>query len=1675
MNNIYLYIKQNFFFKIFITSFPLILLSKIIFQRPHSTTFTVANAAANVTATGLTTGDLGYNAAGSVTANGGHTGDIDYNNNAGKFTLGADTIFTGAINSTGGPNGTFIALGNGTITGAINNLNILEFSGGNGTQLDLNDNSTVNSIVFTNNAAASGTINSVGQLTLLDGLTFNNGNVAGGVLIVNAASTVNGPIVNGLKGIIQINADLTINDPSAGSVNEIDIADNTTYTIDAKNGNVDLLKNNAKIVFLGDDSQLDLINSSDANGNDRTFTLYANLNPSNAEDEFGIVRVATGEKNLTITDNGGLFTIGQDATHRLKEFIIDQIDVGNIGNIVINETIFTKLFSMNSAGKATLAQALNLGAGCRFVYDADGEIVANGITGPVTTSNDGQGTLTIASGNVDGQIGDNLNHLKLVNVGANPVTFSNNVFAPVLLTDNNSALTLANNVIVTGSVKTTNDKKGTLTLGTNSGVTDGIGDNNAALAQVKVGAGVSNLGGNIYSEALALTDNTSELTLHNNTVVNGSVTTTADDKSGKLIFAGDGGVTGNVGIGGAALEEVVFNGVNNIGSANATNFTVANAAANATITGLATGDLGYNAAGSVTANGGFTGDLDYNNNDGTFILGAGTIFTGKVDSTGGENGTFIALGNGTITGAINNLDILEFSGGDGTTLNLEGNTTVNEVVYTNSPNKSGTINVNAGLDAGKINFNLGNADGGTLVINVPSTVNTIINPDNGTIIINADFTIRDPNAGDVDEIRIANNKKYTIDSINGDIDLLDNGAKIIFLGENSELDLINTSAINDRTFTLHANLNALNANGIASDDYGIVRVATDTQNLTIADNGGPFTIGQDNTHRLKNFIIDKIGAGNIGDIVINETIFTKLLSMNSTGNATLTQNNLDLGAGGSIKFGATGTLLVNNVTGNVDFMNNAGTLSVSNGSTVNGTITSTGGVAGILNFIGNGTVMQAIGTAAGNSPATINVQGDNTTTVALNDDVFVDGVSFENGGKLQLNRNLTAPNIDFGANGGILEFKGNAQHTFKAVVANGQTGILNALTTLTATDQTIGTIKTINIGAVDNKQTFTIQVNNDVELLSSPNSSINFGTNDSELVIVASKNQIVTFVNSLKGILNGGGIVTLNGNGNNLTVSGNNGATLGVAGNELGSLNIISKVTITDDLDVHNINQLNINAGADFIDQSLTSAVIANINIGKAGNGGAATYGLDAVGINFDLNTGKMTFVNADSALNLQNSSNADDRTITLQGPLDPGDDEFGIVQLTTGDKKLTIDNGGNSGFTLGTVDHRLKELDFVSTGNGTIDLNVGINVENILLNINEIELDVVNANVKFAKNTVYSVTGDISGNIDFQNNEGTINLADGVKINGTVSSTGGTNGKLVFAGDGEVVGLITNLAMLQAGAGNVSLSAGGNYSITEIQGNGNNDLTLGANSTLTGINTTGGQVLNLIFTNGGSVSGEVGSNAAVGNITVQAGNVAFGNTVNSGNIIVSNGATVQVNNNLTAPDISGENDNEGTLKLNNPVAINITGTVGTNHTLSTVEVANSDATVTGGLNAQNINFSNAAQEATLTLKAASNITNVTTAGYNIHTIAVTDFDTGNGAFGTEDHRIKLQLTGNGLATINTNNFHSSVTTANNGQGNVKLNVDGAIAYDLGSKDNSLATVQFSGNNTVKGDVYWGR
>ncbi|MFV9842745.1 MAG: hypothetical protein AB8U14_05715 [Rickettsia aeschlimannii] len=81
------------------------------------------------------------------------------------------------------------------------------------------------------------------------------------------------------------------------------------------------------------------------------------------------------------------------------------------------------------------------------------------------------------------------------------------------------------------------------------------------------------------------------------------------------------------------------------------------------------------------------------------------------------------------------------------------------------------------------------------------------------------------------------------------------------------------------------------------------------------------------------------------------------------------------------------------------------------------------------------------------------------------------------------------------------------------------------------------------------------------------------------------------------------------------------------------------------------------------------------------------------------------------------------------------------------------------------------------------------------------------------------------------------------------------------------------NLAMLKAGADNstVTINAGGNMSIAEIQGTGTGNIVFTQATNLTGgINITGGKAVDLMFTGPSSVSGAIGSSTSkVGDITI--------------------------------------------------------------------------------------------------------------------------------------------------------------------------------------------------------------
>ena len=74
-------------------------------------------------------------------------------------------------------NGTLNILGNATLNGNINNLNLLQCSGDNSKVLDLQGNTTVNNLVFEDSVLTSGTI-SINGLLDVRGITFNNSNTS---------------------------------------------------------------------------------------------------------------------------------------------------------------------------------------------------------------------------------------------------------------------------------------------------------------------------------------------------------------------------------------------------------------------------------------------------------------------------------------------------------------------------------------------------------------------------------------------------------------------------------------------------------------------------------------------------------------------------------------------------------------------------------------------------------------------------------------------------------------------------------------------------------------------------------------------------------------------------------------------------------------------------------------------------------------------------------------------------------------------------------------------------------------------------------------------------------------------------------------------------------------------------------------------------------------------------------------------------------------------------------------------------------------------------------------------------------------------------------------------------------------------------------------------------------
>ncbi|WP_082623652.1 autotransporter outer membrane beta-barrel domain-containing protein [Rickettsia rhipicephali] len=1255
-------------------------------------------------------------------------------------------------------------------------------------------------------------------------------------------------------------------------------------------------------------------------------------------------------------DGGGIITVNTDVAIN-----------GTIGNVNPAAQISVGASPLSLGGAVIKATTTDLTNAASVLTLTNANAV---LTGAIdnTTGGDNVGVLNLngALSQVTGNIG-NTNSLATISVGAGTATLGGAVIKATTtdLTDAASVLTLTNaNAVLTGAIDNTTggDNVGVLNLnGALSQVTGNIGNTNS-LATISVGAGTATLGGAVIKATTTdLTDAASVLTLTNaNAVLTGAIdNTTGGDNVGVLNLNGAlSQVTGNIGNTNSLATISVGAGTATLGGAviKATTTDLTDAAsvltltnANAVLTGAIDNTTGGDNVGVLNLNGALsqvTGNIGNTNSLATISVGAGTATLGgavikatTTDLTDAASVLTLTNANAVLTGAIDNT-----TGGDNVgVLNLNG--ALSQVTGNiGNTNSLATISVGAGTAtlggavikatttkltdaASAVTFtnpvvvtgaidNTGNANNGIATFTGNSTVTGNIGNTAALATVNVGTGLLQVQGGVVkaNAINLTDNASAVTFTnpvvVTGAIDNTGNANNGIatFTGNSTVTGNIgNTAAL--------ATVNV--GTGLLQVQGGVVKANA----INLTDNASAVTF---TNPVVVTGAIDNTGNANNGIATF-------------TGNSTVTGNIGNTAALATVNVG-TGLLQVQGgvVKANaINLTDNASAVTFTNPVVVTGAIDNTGNANnGIATFTGNSTVTGNIGNTA--ALATVNVGA---------------GITLQAGGSLAAN------NIDFGV-GSTLEFNGpldgggnTIPYYFKGAIANGNNAILNVNTkSLTAYHSTIGTVAEINIGAGN---LFAIDASaGDITILNAQD--INFGAPDSALALsnltgVGVKN-ILLAADLVAPGANVGDVV-FNGGVNGLNIGSN---VVGTArnigdggGDKFNTLLIYNAVTITDDVNLEGIQNVHINNNAAFTSSTAFNAGAIQIN--------DATYTIDANNGNLNVPAGNIQFAHANAQLILQNTS-GNDRTITLGANIDPDNDDEGIVTLNsvTAGKKLTIAGGK----TLGGA-HKLHTIVFKGAGDfgaaGTT-----FNTTNIVLDTTgRLELGATTANVVLLNDAIQltQTGGNIDGFLDFNAKNGTVTLNNNVNVAGAVQNTGGTNnGTLIVLGASNL-NSVNGIAMLKVGAGNVTIAKGGGVKIGEVQGTGTNTLTLPANFNLTGsINKTGGQALKLNFTNGGSVSGVVGTAAnLVGDITT-AGATSFASSVNAkgtatlggttsfadtftntGAVTLAKGSITNFAKNVTATSFVA---NSATINFGNSLAFNsnITGS-GTTLTLGANQV----------------------------------------------------------------------------------------------------------------------------------------
>ena len=342
------------------------------------------------------------------------------------------------------------------------------------------------------------------------------------------------------------------------------------------------------------------------------------------------------------------------------------------------------------------------------------------------------------------------------------------------------------------------------------------------------------------------------------------------------------------------------------------------------------------------------------------------------------------------------------------------------------------------------------------------------------------------------------------------------------------------------------------------------------------------------------------------------------------------------------------------------------------------------------------------------------------------------------------------------------------------------------------------------------------------------------------------------------------------------------------------------------------------------------------------------------------------------------------------------------------------------------------------------------------------------------------------------------------VELNGTASiiklDLGSSNAEVrLTKANGDY--LIKDLAHTQGKASlvlekNVTLKEGTNLgnALDYIQIN-SKDLRVenGVNLSATnGIRSNAVGIVNLIFDGDSTVSGVVGSNNTLGNVTINSTNKAktvdFLNKFNiAGDLVIANTDTAILRGEVFAANIQGKDANQGTVKFYNSTELTgttaVTAAIGAN-TLDTVVLGGKNITfnhAAGTFNTKTLAFDgNNEITATFTklgalgANALQNTTITTNSNAKNHHIVLNDDDhTLDKAVGSAANNFgNFKLLTDKTITVNHADFYAGVTSKTNQEGTVTFNANNGNVVQLGDATNELKLVNFNQNITAHGDIY---